>query len=161
MVDKSTGEVIFPFVRSAFNYDPDEASDRSSLLCLDPSRADQSFAEECDINTIVERFGLTGQLPEGVTVPQSGDFTQVVDYQSALNVLRKAQEAFDEMPAHVRAEFGNDPARFVDFVNDPDNRARAEKLGVVVPRETPKPVEPVAVRVVADAPVSGAGTSST
>lgn len=164
MVDKLTGEIVFPFVRSPFNYDVDEVSDRTGLRCEDESRAQQHFLEEVDINTIVKRFGLTGELPEpdSVKVPLEGDFEAVYDFQSAMNVVRAAEESFMAMPAEVRSEFGNDPARFMAFVHDPDNRARAEKLGLIVPRETPTAPEPMVVRVVADKPeVSGGGTSST
>lgn len=160
MIDKVTGEIIAPFVRSPFNYDLNEASDRSGLKCEDPSRADQSFAEQSDINTIVKQFGLTGQLPEGVTPPQSGDFTEVYDYHSAMNVVRQAQESFMEMPADIRAEFNNDPGRFMAFVHDPANRERAEKMGLVVKREAPKPPEPVLVKVIPE-PAPPGGTSST
>lgn len=157
-VDPETGEIVPPFVRSSYNYDPDAASTASGLRCDDPSRTDQSFAEEVDINTIVRRFGLTGQLPENVSVPQSGDFTAVTDFQSALNVVRAAEESFMEMPADVRSEFANDPGRFLEFVNNPANRERAEQLGIVNKREAPKIPEPVAVRVVPD---PAPGTSST
>lgn len=164
MIDKETGEVILPFVRSAFNYDADRVSNETGLVCLDPSRAKQEFKEETDINTIVERFGLTGELPDpgSVKAPLEGDFHEVYDFQSAMNVVRAAEEAFEAMPAEVRAEFNNDPARFMDFFHNPENRARAEKLGLVVPRETPAPPEPVAVRVVTDDPGGQpGGTSST
>lgn len=159
VIDLVTGEVIGPFIRTAYNYDMNAASDAAALHCLDESRAQQQFRDECDINTIVRQFGLTGEVPSDVKVPLEGDFADVVDFQSAMNVVRRAEESFMEMPAEVRAEFGNDPGRFVAFVNDPDNRVRAEKLGVVVPRETPKAVEPVLVKVVPE--VSGGGASST
>lgn len=159
-VNPVTGEIVpGPFLRTAHNYDMNEASDESGLRCEDPSRTDQSFSEEVDINTIVRRFGLTGELPENLTVPQSGDFTGVSDYQSALNVVIAAQDAFMQMPAEVRAEFGNDPGRFVSFVENEKNRERAIELGIAVKKEEPKAPEPMLVRVVPE--VSGGGTSST
>ena len=62
-----------PFIRSAYNYDMFAASDESALTCLDPTMAQQSQAEDCDINVIVKRFGLTGLLPVGVIAPTYGD----------------------------------------------------------------------------------------
>jgi len=126
-----------PFVRSPYNYDMDEASDLSGLSCLDVSLAKQSFAEECDINTIVKRFNLSGQLPENVFVPQYGDFEEVFDFHTAMNVVAKAGEAFDAMPADVRARFNNDPGAFVDFVSDPANTDEAVKLGIAVAKPVP------------------------
>lgn len=122
------------FCRSAYNYDMDAASDVSGLKCLDESLAKQSFAEESDINTIVRRFNLTGQLPENVAAPVYADFDEVFDYHSAMNAIAKAHEAFDEMPADIRARFQNDPALFVDFCSDDKNREEAEKLGLVIPK---------------------------
>ena len=120
------------FLRSPFNYDMMAVSNETALVCLDPSRTKQSFAEESDINTLVMRFGLTGKLPENVSVPQYGDFLEVGTYQESLNFVIAAEESFMKMPAHVRARFHNDPGAFLDFVGNEANRGEAEKLGVVV-----------------------------
>jgi len=119
------------FVRNPYNYDMDKVSEETGLLCLDESKTKQAFAEECDINTIVRRFNLTGQLPDNVRAPMYGDFEQVFDFHSAMNAVAAAGEAFDMMPADVRARFANDPAAFVDFCSNPDNRAEAIKLGLI------------------------------
>lgn len=132
-----------PFLRSAYNYDMDQASIDSGLTCLDPSLAQQQFLEESDINTIVERFGLNGELPEVVRVPQYGDFDQVRDFQSAMNAVRQAEEAFMELPAKVRARFENDPQRLLEFVSDQANRAEAQVLGLLKePVSVPDVVKP-------------------
>ena len=130
-----------PFIRSPFNYDTDEASNETGLVWDDDSLAVQSERDECDINTIVRRFGLTGVLPSGVRQLTYGDFVGVSDYQSALAVIESADESFYAMPADVRARFGNDPAQFVDFCSDPANLSEMRKLGLAVP-ETPEPLPP-------------------
>lgn len=122
------------FVRSGNNYDMNSVSDETGLRCDDPSLTQQQFKEESDINTIVERFGLTGELPNNVRAPMYADFVEAIDFHSAMNAIRQAEESFMAMPADVRARFGNDPGRFVDFVNDDSNRAEAEKLGLVLPK---------------------------
>lgn len=121
-----------PFLRTPYNYDREAASDDSGLMCTDPSLAQQQFREDSDINTIVKRFNLTGEIPQGVNVPRYGDFASVYDYHSAMNLVRSADSAFMQMPADVRARFGNDAGAFVDFVSDPANAAEAEKLGLTV-----------------------------
>lgn len=145
------------FVRAGFpfNYDADKASDDAGLAPGGPSLAKQSFAEEVDINTIVRRFGLTGQLPDNVRVPQYGDFSEVTDYHSAMLQVRAAQEAFMELPAHVRSRFHNDPGELVDFVSDEANRAEAEKLGLVVAKATPAPAVAPGAAVAAPGAVPG------
>lgn len=122
----------FPFVRSAYNYDADAASVEAGLAC-DPDGmvTKQSFREECDINEIVRRFGITGELPQGISMPVSGDFTAVTDFQSAMNEVIRAQEEFMLLPAEVRYRFANDPARLIAFLEDGNNRDEAIKLGIV------------------------------
>lgn len=125
--------VFSPFVRNPYNYDVDEVSRETGLRCEDASLAVQDQKDEVDINTIVKRFGLTGKLPDDVRAPTYGDFTDVVDYQSALNAVIAADQAFMEMPAEVRARFNNDPARFVDFCSDAANADEMAKLGLLSP----------------------------
>lgn len=131
-----------PFLRTEFNYDMLAASNVSALDCQDASLAVQESRDECDINTILKRFGLTGQLPQGVRAPQYGDFEGVADYQSALNAVIAADDAFMQMPYFIRDRFHNDPAAFVDFCSKEENRAEAEKLGLVVPKAPPVEVQP-------------------
>jgi phage internal scaffolding protein len=120
------------FLRTPYNYDTNEASDASGLLCEDPSLAQQHAKEESDINTIVRRFGLTGELPNGVRAPQYGDFTEATDYHTAMNAVISANNAFMTLPADIRARFNNDPGAFVDFCSDDKNREEAKQLGLIV-----------------------------
>ncbi len=120
-----------PFLRTPYNYDRDVASNDSGLECLDPTMAQQQFREECDINTIMERFGRTGELIAPVRMPQYGDFDGVNDYHSAMNAIVEAQTAFESLPAKVRARFSNDPAEFLEFVYNDENRDEAVRLGLV------------------------------
>lgn len=135
------------FLRSPFNYDRDLVSAESGLECLDKTLAQQQFLEDSDINTIVRRFNLTGQLPEGVRAPQYADFEGVFDYQTAMNAIRQAQESFNAMPADVRSRFANDPHRFVAFCSDPANLDEARRLGLAMPspvKQSPAPAGDVA-----------------
>lgn len=120
------------FLRSAFNYDRDVVSLENGIA-MDPDEgvAKQSFKDECDINNIVAKFLKTGQLPENVRMPQSGDFTGITDFQTAMNMVIEAQDAFMAFPAEVRARFANDPQRMMDFLGDENNREEAIKLGLV------------------------------
>lgn len=129
------GSVVRSVVRVPRQYDSDQSSLDSSVSFFGKTLTQQQFRDECDINEIVRRFGLTGQLPENLRAPQYGDFTGVSDYQTALNAVIAADEAFMELPANVRERFDNDPAKFVDFCSDDANRAEAERLGLVFPKE--------------------------
>lgn len=126
--------------RAFGSYDVDAASLEAGLDCGEEDLTKQEFAEEVDINTLVRRFNLTGQLPSGVRMPSYGDFTEVTDFHSAVNAIAEAHEAFDAMPAEVRFRFQNNPAAFVDFCSDPSNLAEARKMGLVPPEEV-RPAE--------------------
>ena len=119
------------FLRSLGNYDSDKVSVETGLACDDPSLAQQQFRDECDINTILERFNVTGQLPVSPLEPQFGDFSGIRDYHTALNAVLDAQESFDALPARVRERFANDPAAFVDFCLDVANRDEMKALGLI------------------------------
>ena len=130
------------FVRNPYNYDVEAASIETGLECLDESLALQSAAEEADINTIVRRFGLTGELPNNIRMPVSGDFENVPDFHTAMNLVRQAQEEFMRVPADIRARFANDPQLFMQFFEDDANREEAIKLGLVKPTSAPADVGP-------------------
>lgn len=119
------------FLRTPYNYDKDAASNESGLHCEDASLAQQHYKEECDINTILEKFNITGLLPESPLSPRYGDFTGIGDYHTAMNRVFAAQEEFEALPAQIRARFGNDPAQLIEFLENSENRPEAEELGLV------------------------------
>lgn len=130
------------FLRTPYNYDTNKASDESGLRCKDKSLTVQSMAEEADINVILKRFGVTGQLPQGVRIPIYEDFEGVFDFHSAMNLIAEAREGFDRLPADVRAKFNNDPGQLVDFVSDPANADKLADIGLANPKATPEKVSP-------------------
>jgi phage internal scaffolding protein len=122
-----------PKPRAPYHYDTNAASNESGLACKDATRAQQHHKDECDINQILERFGKTGQIPVTALKGTYGDFSGVYDYHTAMNTLIAAEEEFDALPAKLRAKFGNDPINLIDFMNDPQNKDEAIKLGLVNP----------------------------
>lgn len=156
-IDNASGEIInesdlarVPFLRTAYNYNADLVSQATGLITPEPTLAQQQFADEVNINTIVRNFGLTGELPKDVALPQSGDFTDATDYHTAMNLVRQAEESFALMPADIRARFANDPGNFLAFVHDDANRDEARKMGILAP-EKPLP-GPIPVSVVPQHP---------
>lgn len=144
------GEVITPFLRTGFNYDMDAVSRETALVCDEETRTQQQFAEECDINVIVERFGVTGELPQGLRVPVNAEFEETITYHEAMNKIIEAGDAFMQMPAKIRAEFQNDAGKFVEFVSNPENVAKCREWGLAnAPKAAP---EPLSVRVVPEVP---------
>lgn len=138
-----------PFVRSPYNYDVMQVSNDTALVCADVSLTVQEARDEVDINTIVRRFGLTGELPDVVRLPQYGDFTGISDYREALEAVGAAQEAFMELPADVRYRFHNDPQAFLEFCGNESNRDELAKMGLLKPKQ-----EVAAVPELAEAPAA-------
>lgn len=97
---------------------------------VDDGRTRQEFRDECDINTIMAKYGRTGLLPTVDRQMNYGDFTELPDFMSAMNTVSKANEAFAALPAKVRKRFNNDPAEFCDYVSDPENIDEVRKLGL-------------------------------
>lgn len=137
-------------MRGAFGYDRDAASDQAALDLRGkyPTIVQQAFKADSDINNIVRRFGLTGQMPPPREGGQYGDFSEVTDFQTAMNALLEAQENFEQLPATLRDRFQNDPGRFLEFVQNDDNYEEAQRLGLVPPKVIEAPpgvvVEPPA-----------------
>ena len=121
-------------------YDPDGVSDETALRCPDESLTHQEFAEESDINTIIDRFGI-GENP--IEIQQWVSNVDIADapndYQSVMNQLNEARDQFMSLPAKVRTQFDNDPALFVDFVSDPGNGEELVRLGLASKRTEPPP----------------------
>lgn len=120
--------------RSAFGYDTKAASDETALECKDPSLAVQSDMQDADINVIVARFGITGQMPQNIRVPQYVDYDEVFDFRSAMDVINDATKQFMSLPAGVRARFNNDPQSFLEFATDPGNVDEMVQMGLAVPK---------------------------
>lgn len=113
-----------------------------------PSMTRQSDLAASDINNIVKRYMREGVLPYS---PRQGgylDVSEVGDYRSAVEQVRAVEKFFGNLPAELRAKFKNDPAEFLDAVNDPDQLELLMAEGVLAPEaeepvETP-PAEPAA-----------------
>jgi len=114
------------------------------------SRTKQSFKNECDVNMIMKRFKRSAGADfltryQGYVSGSFGDFSEVVDYRTALEQVAKADEVFMALPAKVRARFSNDAAEFLDFVHNPANKEELVSMGLANP--------PVVERTQADSAV--------
>lgn len=138
------------FVRNPYNYDMDAVSNETGLKCEDLSKAQQHMKDECDINVIVERFGVTGKVNVTPFEPSYGDFSGVGDYHTALNKINATKEQFMTLPAKVRAKFEHDPYKLVNFLMDEANRSEAIELGLINGEYTAKVISPEAAELPKD-----------
>lgn len=97
------------------------------------SMTKQADAAECDINNIlakVQKTGMIEHLAQGE--PFYGDVTEMVDYQSAMNLINKANDLFMKMSPDIREKFENNPEKMITFLNNEANYDEAVKLGMVI-----------------------------
>ncbi len=85
-------------------------------------RTKQSFKNETDINKIMARAEKTGTISH-LTKHEAhyGDFSNFDFFEANLQLTR-GREIFDELPGEIRKEFGQSPAQFFAYVNDPANK---------------------------------------
>lgn len=112
----------------------------------EPSLTQQHFKEECDVNQILAKFVKTGIL-ENIGPGAYVDLGEPYDYMTALETIRNADLMFNELPSHIRKEFSNDPAKYLEFVYDPKNKERGIELGIFtsdakIVLEKPEPKAP-------------------
>ncbi len=95
--------------------------------------AKQSMKDECDVNMIVARFaetGLVDHVSEGI--PVFVDVSELGDYRSVIEQVRKVDEYFAGLPADVRSEFKNDASRFMSYLESGASQEDLMKLGLAV-----------------------------
>ncbi|WNK14385.1 MAG: internal scaffolding protein [Microvirus sp.] len=111
----------------------------------DPGMTRQEFADECDINLLMERYETTGVVSHvNRAAPVFLDTTLYKGLQASMDAFKEASTAFLALPAKVRKEFDNDPQAFVDFAVNPENVERMREWGLAAPAAVkPPPVEVV------------------
>lgn len=114
---------------------------RVSLTLEKESRVEQSHRQRTNINSIVAKYKKTGKLPPTSRVPRYGDFSKFGDFHELQNKIVAAEDAFMTLPAEVRKMFANDPGGLIDFLNDPENRAEAQRMGLIEKDPTPETPE--------------------
>lgn len=106
-------------------------------------RVQQQFKDDCDVNNIMKKYQTTGHFTHATSKQgQYKDFFGITDYHDMLNTVLYAQEAFQTLPAAVRARFANDPGEILEFVQDPKNRDEAIKLGLIKGQPTAENANP-------------------
>lgn len=74
----------------------------------------QSFAEEVDVNRIVERFQTTGVLPGAEAPAVFADVSEMPSYHESLTRVRQVEAFFATLDAETREAYGNDPGRWLE-----------------------------------------------
>ncbi len=110
---------------------------RSAIKQIEPSLTKQAFAEEVNINNIIQRFTKTGVIDHVNSAEPTYDFAPSHDYREALEILQNAEQKFAELPAEIRKKFSNNPAEFLAFAEDEDNLPKMAAMGLTSDSYTP------------------------
>lgn len=105
------------------------------------SRTKQSFKDEVNINSIIKKYRKTGLIKHVNANPgRYEDVSDVRNFHEAQNIIAEGKQMFNALPANVRERFQNDPGQLISFLDNPDNKDEAIKLGLCrKPKLAPKP----------------------
>lgn len=95
-------------------------------------KTEQSHKTQCDINYILKDYQTKGIIRHANKNAGRYDDINVADFQEAMFLVKEAQQMFDDLPSQLRNKFGNDPAQFLGFVQNPDNADEMAELGLLV-----------------------------
>lgn len=103
---------------------------RVSIVFEGKGRTQQNLKDEVDINNIVKRYQVSGEVPEQ-REGYYADVSKIPNYQQALDIVSRAEDAFNSLPAKVRGRFMNNPGMLLEWLEKPENRAEAIELGLL------------------------------
>ena len=112
---------------------------QQAILDGEEIRVEQSHKDEVNINNIVKRAGGK-ELIQKVNALKEWKFDDVTsnDFQENMNAIIKARDTFADVPSGIRKKFDNDPAKFMDFVHNPENAQAMVDMGLSkAPEEVP------------------------
>jgi len=112
-------------------------------------KVQQQFRETANINSIMRKALKARQMPlefaERANKGFYGDFTGM-DFRAIQERMIEAKESFMRLPSEIRKRFGHSPANLVEFMENPENKVEAQKLGLLPPDKpaADKPAAPAA-----------------
>jgi phage internal scaffolding protein len=110
---------------------------RVATINNEPTKTQQQFADEVDVNNIMRKYQQTGELHHlNLKAGRYEDLTGLTDYQEMLHAVKHAEETFNALPSDVRNKFDNNPQQLIDFLGDSNNRDEAIRLGLVNKTQT-------------------------
>lgn len=96
---------------------------RCAITITGESMCQESDAKQADIHNIMRQFERTGVLNHSAQHEGTyGDFMNLPEFTDAQIQIAEAASMFETVPATIRAKHNNNPAQFVDWMMNPDNR---------------------------------------
>lgn len=98
----------------------------------EPSLTDESFADECNISLMIERYKVSKIPPRTVNVSY-GYSPSPDDFQNAQYLMAEVKTNFESLPSKIREEFGYDVQKYLAYIGDRDNLKDCYERGLVDP----------------------------
>lgn len=126
-------EIVIPHMRTPYNFNTAQNSAETATKNNEPTMTNQAFKDEVDLNVIMARYIGTGVVPQNITrIPLPPEqLIEPMDYQTALHYVMEVHDAFEQLPASVRARFQNNPQEIMQFIENPANREEAIRIGLI------------------------------
>lgn len=129
------GKAVSPFdVKSSREMKTYKKGDKVGTVFPGKSKTQQGLAKTVELKRVLKNSGV---IPTVNKQPIYGDFTEFPDLSRAIEIAEKANNAFLELPASVRAKFNNSPAEMSKWILKPENLEEARELGIVVQKQKP------------------------
>jgi len=96
------------------------------------SCVDHASAKSCDVNVIVATYANQGLRPRDIPgrVGEFLDNTQIPTFQQAFDLVKNAEQLFNQLPIEVRKAMNHDPSQLEMFLTNEDNKEMLYKYGV-------------------------------
>lgn len=92
---------------------------------------EQTHKKQCDLNYILRNYQKTGTIEHVRKNQGRYDDISPMDFTEAMHTVSEARNMFNELPAYIRKRVGGEPEKFLEFVQNPDNREELQRLGML------------------------------
>lgn len=106
---------------------PGDLDEEGNLIYI----TEQSHKDNCDVNKIIKKYSKTGLINHVSQFEASYGDALSMDFKQANDFVIGAQKKFDELPSNIRKRFKNSAYELLEFMEHPENRPEAIKLGLI------------------------------
>jgi len=135
-MDNGRAKAISPHVPGKPKHRTQYDRQRVAVSFPEPSQTKQSFKHEVNVNAIMKRYTQTGVIEHLNPAQPNYGFAPSETYRESLENIAQAEAAFARLPAEIRKEMDNDPLKFLEFTQNPDNRPDMARMGLLAETAT-------------------------
>lgn len=92
---------------------------------------EQHHKKECDINNIIKKYDKTGLITHISRIEAKFGNVSGIDFGESMRMVAEAKTLFATLPSDIRNRFKNSPKELLEFMDKPENREEAIRLGLI------------------------------